>query len=98
MEAAFAYGTLHQFVLTTEATLLKDTGYVQTHTHQAELLPCAFCSTTGFSDSQVKSGTVLGCYAKGGQSNLFCFSKTSCCLCGALSLKEEKSPLSPFHS
>uniref|UniRef100_A0A8D0FIR6 Thioredoxin domain containing 16 n=1 Tax=Strix occidentalis caurina TaxID=311401 RepID=A0A8D0FIR6_STROC len=27
MEAAFVYGTVHQFVLTTEATLLKDTGY-----------------------------------------------------------------------
>ncbi|XP_068272727.1 thioredoxin domain-containing protein 16 isoform X2 [Nyctibius grandis] len=26
MEAAFVYGTVHQFVLTTEATLLKDTG------------------------------------------------------------------------
>uniref|UniRef100_A0A663LQU0 Thioredoxin domain containing 16 n=1 Tax=Athene cunicularia TaxID=194338 RepID=A0A663LQU0_ATHCN len=27
MEAAFVYGTVHQFVLTTEAALLKDTGY-----------------------------------------------------------------------
>lgn len=33
MEAAFVYGTVHQFVLTTEATLLRDTGYVQRHTH-----------------------------------------------------------------
>jgi len=30
MEVAFVYGTVHQFVLTTEATLLKDAGYVQT--------------------------------------------------------------------
>lgn len=81
MEAAFVYGTVHQFVLTTEATLLKDTRYVQTPTHQGELLPCTVCSTLGFSDSQVKSGMVSECYAKGGQSDLFCFSKTSCCLC-----------------
>lgn len=44
MEVAFVYGTVHQFVLTTEATLLKDTGYVHTHTQmhtlQVYLLPC----------------------------------------------------------
>lgn len=84
MEAAFVYGTVHQFVLTTEATLLKDTGYVQTHsdTHinQAELLPCTICSICGFSASEIKSGMVLGYDAKGGQSDLFCFSKMSCCL------------------
>lgn len=80
MEAAFVYGTVHQFVLTTEATLLKDTGYVQTRAHQAELLPCGWlCSST---DSQVKSGMTLGCYAKGRQSDLVCFSKTNCCWAG----------------
>jgi len=56
MEAAFVYGTVHQFVLTTEATLLKDTGYVQTHTHPVELLPCTVGSILGFSASQIKSG------------------------------------------
>ncbi|NXG75197.1 TXD16 protein, partial [Baryphthengus martii] len=38
MEAAFAYGTVHQFVLTTEATLLKDTS--NDDVSSAQLLFC----------------------------------------------------------
>lgn len=50
MEVAFVYGTVHQFVLTTEATLLKDTGYVQ------------ILLALGFSDCPIKSwvGIVAG--------------------------------------
>ncbi|KAF1520580.1 Thioredoxin domain-containing protein 16, partial [Eudyptes sclateri] len=40
MEAAFAYGTVHQFVLTTEATLLKDTGNDESDVSSARLLFC----------------------------------------------------------
>lgn len=49
MEAAFVYGTIHQFVLTTEAALLKATRYLQTHPHHGELLPCTVCLTPGVS-------------------------------------------------
>ncbi|NWS65892.1 TXD16 protein, partial [Crotophaga sulcirostris] len=38
MEAAFVYGTVHQFVLTTEATLLKDTGNDEPDVSSARLL------------------------------------------------------------
>lgn len=78
MEAAFVYGTIHQFVLTTEAALLKATRYIQTHPHHGELLPCPVCLTPGISDSQINSGMALGCCAKGGQSDLFC---RSCWVC-----------------
>ncbi|KFO84532.1 Thioredoxin domain-containing protein 16, partial [Buceros rhinoceros silvestris] len=40
MEAAFVYGTVHQFVLTTEATLLKDTGNDKPDVSSAQLLFC----------------------------------------------------------
>ncbi|NXG36348.1 TXD16 protein, partial [Dromaius novaehollandiae] len=40
MEAAFVYGTAHQFVLTTEATLLKDTGNDEPDVSSAWLLFC----------------------------------------------------------
>ncbi|KGM00372.1 Thioredoxin domain-containing protein 16, partial [Charadrius vociferus] len=40
MEAAFVYGTVHQFVLTTEATLLKDTGGDEPDVSSARLLFC----------------------------------------------------------
>ncbi|NXL34287.1 TXD16 protein, partial [Glaucidium brasilianum] len=40
MEAAFVYGTVHQFVLTTEATLLKDTGDDEPDVSSARLLFC----------------------------------------------------------
>ncbi|XP_010162724.1 thioredoxin domain-containing protein 16, partial [Antrostomus carolinensis] len=40
MEAAFVYGTVHQFVLTTEATLLKDTGNDEPDVSSARLLFC----------------------------------------------------------
>ncbi|NWX12778.1 TXD16 protein, partial [Aegotheles bennettii] len=40
MEAAFVYGTVHQFVLTTEATLLKDTGSDEPDVSSARLLFC----------------------------------------------------------
>ncbi|KAM6335557.1 thioredoxin domain-containing protein 16 [Podargus strigoides] len=40
MEAAFVYGTVHQFVLTTEATLLKDTGNDEPDVSSAQLLFC----------------------------------------------------------
>ncbi|NXG51325.1 TXD16 protein, partial [Psilopogon haemacephalus] len=40
MEAAFVYGTVHQFVLTTEATLLKDSGYVNDEMSSAQMLFC----------------------------------------------------------
>ncbi|NXX46225.1 TXD16 protein, partial [Tricholaema leucomelas] len=39
MEAAFVYGTVHQFVLTTEAVLLKDSGYVN-EVSSAQMLFC----------------------------------------------------------
>ncbi|NXW82593.1 TXD16 protein, partial [Alopecoenas beccarii] len=40
MEAAFVYGTVHQFVLTTEAALLKDTGNNEPDVSSARLLFC----------------------------------------------------------
>ncbi|NWW52040.1 TXD16 protein, partial [Pedionomus torquatus] len=40
MEAAFVYGTVHQFVLTTEAMLLKDTGHDHPDVSSARLLFC----------------------------------------------------------
>ncbi|NXJ71308.1 TXD16 protein, partial [Rostratula benghalensis] len=40
MEAAFVYGTVHQFVLSTEATLLKDTGHDDPDVSSARLLFC----------------------------------------------------------
>ncbi|XP_042724185.1 thioredoxin domain-containing protein 16 isoform X1 [Lagopus leucura] len=40
MEVAFVYGTVHQFVLTTEATLLKDTGSKEPEVSSAQLLFC----------------------------------------------------------
>ncbi|KFV99953.1 Thioredoxin domain-containing protein 16, partial [Eurypyga helias] len=40
MEAAFAYGTVHQFVLTTEATLLKEVGSDEPDVSSAQLLFC----------------------------------------------------------
>ncbi|KAM9238842.1 thioredoxin domain-containing protein 16 [Leptosomus discolor] len=40
MEAAFVYGTVHQFVLTTEATLLKDAGNDEPDVSSARLLFC----------------------------------------------------------
>ncbi|XP_061854229.1 thioredoxin domain-containing protein 16 isoform X2 [Colius striatus] len=40
MEAAFVYGTVHQFVLTTEATLLGDTGNAKPEASSARLLFC----------------------------------------------------------
>ncbi|XP_063189932.1 thioredoxin domain-containing protein 16 [Chroicocephalus ridibundus] len=40
MEAAFVYGTVHQFVLTTEATLLRDTGDDEPDVVSARLLFC----------------------------------------------------------
>ncbi|XP_051477106.1 thioredoxin domain-containing protein 16 isoform X2 [Apus apus] len=40
MEAAFAYGTVHRFVLTTEATLLKDTSNNEPDVSSAQLLFC----------------------------------------------------------
>ncbi|XP_009470977.1 PREDICTED: thioredoxin domain-containing protein 16 [Nipponia nippon] len=40
MEAAFVYGTVHQFVLTTEAMLLKDTGNGESDASSARLLFC----------------------------------------------------------
>ncbi|NXG62927.1 TXD16 protein, partial [Hemiprocne comata] len=40
MEAAFVYGTVHQFVLTTEATLLKDTSNDEPDFSSAQLLFC----------------------------------------------------------
>ncbi|NXW30727.1 TXD16 protein, partial [Phaetusa simplex] len=40
MEAAFVYGTVHQFVLTTEATLLRDTGDDEPDVASARLLFC----------------------------------------------------------
>ncbi|XP_010022304.1 PREDICTED: thioredoxin domain-containing protein 16 [Nestor notabilis] len=40
MEAAFVYGTVHQFVLTTEATLLKDTSSDEPDVSSAWLLFC----------------------------------------------------------
>ncbi|KFQ38186.1 Thioredoxin domain-containing protein 16, partial [Mesitornis unicolor] len=40
MEAAFVYGTVHQFVLTTEAALLKDTGNDEPDVSSARLLFC----------------------------------------------------------
>ncbi|KAM9291133.1 LOW QUALITY PROTEIN: thioredoxin domain-containing protein 16 [Morus bassanus] len=40
MEAAFVYGTVHQFVLTTEAALLKDTGTDESDVSSARLLFC----------------------------------------------------------
>ncbi|NWQ82070.1 TXD16 protein, partial [Columbina picui] len=40
MEAAFVYGTVHQFVLTTEVTLLKDTGNDEPVVSSARLLFC----------------------------------------------------------
>ncbi|XP_074005411.1 thioredoxin domain-containing protein 16 [Numenius arquata] len=40
MEAAFVYGTVHQFILTTEATLLKDTGQEDPDVSSARLLFC----------------------------------------------------------
>ncbi|NWJ05376.1 TXD16 protein, partial [Crypturellus undulatus] len=40
MEAAFVYGTAHQFVLTTEATLMKDPGYDDPDVSSARLLFC----------------------------------------------------------
>ncbi|NXV31101.1 TXD16 protein, partial [Rissa tridactyla] len=40
MEAAFVYGTVHQFVLTTEATLLRDTGDDEPDVVSAQLLFC----------------------------------------------------------
>ncbi|XP_014792294.1 PREDICTED: thioredoxin domain-containing protein 16 [Calidris pugnax] len=40
MEAAFVYGTVHQFVLTTEATLLKDAGHEDPDVSSARLLFC----------------------------------------------------------
>ncbi|NXK18330.1 TXD16 protein, partial [Arenaria interpres] len=40
MEAAFVYGTVHQFVLTTEAMLLKDTGHEDPDVSAARLLFC----------------------------------------------------------
>ncbi|NXV16072.1 TXD16 protein, partial [Cepphus grylle] len=40
MEAAFVYGTVHQFVLTTEATLLRDTGDDEPDVSSARLLFC----------------------------------------------------------
>nr|XP_047922103.1 thioredoxin domain-containing protein 16 isoform X3 [Anser cygnoides] len=40
MEVAFVYGTVHQFVLTTEATLLKDTGSDEPDASSARLLFC----------------------------------------------------------
>ncbi|XP_026704991.1 thioredoxin domain-containing protein 16 [Athene cunicularia] len=40
MEAAFVYGTVHQFVLTTEAALLKDTGDDEPDMSSARLLFC----------------------------------------------------------
>nr|XP_013798653.1 PREDICTED: thioredoxin domain-containing protein 16 [Apteryx mantelli mantelli] len=40
MEAAFVYGTAHQFVLTTEATLMKDTGNGEPDVSSAQLFFC----------------------------------------------------------
>ncbi|NXH77329.1 TXD16 protein, partial [Hydrobates tethys] len=40
MEAAFVYGTVHQFVLTTEAALLKDTGNDESDVSSARLFFC----------------------------------------------------------
>ncbi|NXL83533.1 TXD16 protein, partial [Alectura lathami] len=40
MEVAFAYGTVHQFVLTTEAALLKDAGSTEPDVSSAQLLFC----------------------------------------------------------
>ncbi|NXI90767.1 TXD16 protein, partial [Psophia crepitans] len=40
MEVAFVYGTVHQFVLTTEATLLKDAGNDDPDVSSAQLLFC----------------------------------------------------------
>ncbi|XP_009956011.1 PREDICTED: thioredoxin domain-containing protein 16, partial [Leptosomus discolor] len=40
MEAAFVYGTVHQFVLTTEATLLKEAGNDEPDVSSARLLFC----------------------------------------------------------
>ncbi|KAK4821873.1 hypothetical protein QYF61_004350 [Mycteria americana] len=40
MEAAFVYGTVHQFVLTTEATLLKDAGNEESDVSSARLFFC----------------------------------------------------------
>ncbi|NXN61403.1 TXD16 protein, partial [Rynchops niger] len=40
MEAAFVYGTVHQFVLTTEATLLRDAGDDEPDVASARLLFC----------------------------------------------------------
>ncbi|XP_069712893.1 thioredoxin domain-containing protein 16 [Phaenicophaeus curvirostris] len=40
MEAAFVYGTVHRFVLTTEAALLKDTGIDEPDVSSARLLFC----------------------------------------------------------
>ncbi|NWX92412.1 TXD16 protein, partial [Nothoprocta pentlandii] len=40
MEAAFVYGTAHQFVLTTEATLMKDPGNDEPDVSAAQLLFC----------------------------------------------------------
>ncbi|XP_032865695.2 thioredoxin domain-containing protein 16 isoform X2 [Tyto alba] len=40
MEAAFVYGTVHQFVLTTEPTLLKDAGNDEPEVSSARLLFC----------------------------------------------------------
>ncbi|NXS66234.1 TXD16 protein, partial [Pandion haliaetus] len=49
MEAAFVYGTVHQFVLTTEATLLKDTGNDEPDMLSARLLFCHCQRTTDLS-------------------------------------------------
>ncbi|NXJ50890.1 TXD16 protein, partial [Spizaetus tyrannus] len=46
MEAAFVYGTVHQFVLTTEATLLKDTSNDKPDVSSARLLFCHCQRTT----------------------------------------------------
>ncbi|KFQ11460.1 Thioredoxin domain-containing protein 16, partial [Haliaeetus albicilla] len=46
MEAAFVYGTVHQFVLTTEATLLKDTSNDEPDVSSARLLFCHCQRTT----------------------------------------------------
>uniref|UniRef100_A0A8B9N4K6 Thioredoxin domain containing 16 n=1 Tax=Accipiter nisus TaxID=211598 RepID=A0A8B9N4K6_9AVES len=46
MEAAFVYGTVHQFVLTTEATLLKDTSNDELDVSSARLMFCHCQQTT----------------------------------------------------
>lgn len=92
MEVAFVYGTVHQFVLTTEATLLKDARYVQTHTpthtHQVYLLPCTDFLVSHVPRSNLALASLLACMGEKSVSlevNLSVFKASKCCqACNAL--------------